>query len=303
MVKKVKSLIAVVLFGCIAVILSGCDMAILDPKGVTALEERNLIFTALGLMLIVVIPTFIMTIVFARKYRASNVSAKYDPTFTHSTIIEVICWGIPCIIIAILGTITWISTHKLDPYRPLDSNIKPITIEVVALDWKWLFIYPEQKIATVNLVQFPVNVPVTFKITADAPMNSLWIPQLSGQVYAMAGMQTKLHIMATEVGDYRGSAANISGAGFSGMKFIARVSNQSEFDKWVNTVQNSHEVLTGSEYIQLAKPSEDNPVKYYGMVRDRLFDDIIMKYMMPGVDLAKDSGHLENKSTESMASM
>lgn len=302
MINRIKSLIAVILLGCAVLLLNGCNAAILDPKGVTALEERNLILTALGLMMIVVIPTFIMTFIFARKYRISNTNANYDPTFTHSKIVEFICWGVPCVIIVILGTITWITTHKLDPYRPLESKVKPLTIEVVALDWKWLFIYPEQKVATVNFVEFPANVPVNFRITADAPMNSFWIPQLSGQIYAMTGMQTKLHVMATQPGDYNGSGASYSGAGFSGMKFVARATNQNSFDQWVKQVKSSTSILTGAEYVQLAKPSEDNPVKYYASVREHLYDDIIMKFMMPGMDLTKKNPG-NSRSMSGMGSM
>lgn len=287
MLNKIKSLGFITTISLVLVLVTGCDAVMLNPKGVIALQERNLIFTALGLMMIVVIPTFILTFIFAWKYRESNKNAKYDPNFTHSTIVEVVCWGVPIIICCILGTIIWNTTHKLDPYKPLDSNIKPVTIEVVALDWKWLFIYPEQNIATVNFVEFPINTPVNFKITADAPMNSFWIPQLSGQVYAMAGMQTKLHIMVTEVGDYNGNGASYSGAGFSGMKFIAKATSNEEFNQWISQVHTSPNNLTGAEYLELVKPSENNPVKYYGQVRDKLYDDIIMRFMMPGVELTQ----------------
>ncbi len=273
--------------------LSGCDAVMLNPKGVISVQEHNLIFTALGLMMIVVIPTFILTFIFARKYRASNEHAKYDPTFTHNTLVEVVCWGVPIVICAILGTIIWSTTHKLDPYKPLVSDVKPVTIQVVSLDWKWLFIYPEQNIATVNFVEFPVNTPVNFRITADAPMNSLWIPQLSGQIYSMTGMQTKLHIMANEIGDYNGNAASYSGAGFSGMKFIARATSKRDFDAWVNNIHTLNNPLSGERYLNLSKPSEDEPVQYFSTVRDGLYEDIIMKFMMPGVDLTKPHVHMD----------
>ncbi|MBY0379896.1 MAG: cytochrome ubiquinol oxidase subunit II, partial [Burkholderiales bacterium] len=152
MSNKFKFLLVLVLISCSTLLLSGCDVPIIHPKGIIALQERNLIGIALGLMLIIVIPTFILTFVIALRYRASNTKATYDPNFTHNTLLELICWGVPCIIIAILGTITWTSSHELDPYKPLDSDIEPVTIQVVALDWKWLFIYPKQKIATVNFV-------------------------------------------------------------------------------------------------------------------------------------------------------
>ncbi|MFN7093972.1 MAG: ubiquinol oxidase subunit II, partial [Burkholderiales bacterium] len=221
---KYKSFFRMALSLGLGSLLSGCKQAaLLYPKGTIGRDERDLIFTALGLMLIVVIPVIIMTVVFAWKYRASNTKATYAPDWHHSSKIEAVVWGIPIIIIAILATITWKSTHDLDPYKPLDvKGVKPLTIEVVALNWKWLFIYPEQNIATINFVQFPKDVPVDFKITADAPMNSFMIPQLGGQVYAMAGMQTHLHLIGNSTGDYDGRAVNYNGHGFSDMTFVAR---------------------------------------------------------------------------------
>lgn len=300
-VNKIKSLSLMAVLGLILIFVSGCNAVMLHPKGIIALQERNLIFTALGLMMIVVIPTFILTFVFAWKYRASNKSAKYDPTFTHSTAVEIVCWGVPIIICCILGTVIWKTTHELDPYKPLDSNIKPITIEVVALDWKWLFIYPEQHIATVNFIEVPINTPINFKITADAPMNSFWIPQLSGQVYAMAGMQTKLHIMITEEGTYNGNGASYSGAGFSSMKFVTNGVSTEQFNHWVKWVQSLNNNLTGNEYLKLSKASYNNPVTFYGNVRDKLYDDIIMSFMMPMVNLK--NAHSNSMDMQSMGSM
>lgn len=268
--------------------LSGCNMPILNPKGIMALKERDLIFTAIGLMLIVVIPVFIMTFLFAFKYRESNKKAKYDPNFTHSTKLEIIWWGVPIIIIAILGTITWKTTHELDPYKPLESDVTPETVQVVSLDWKWLFIYPEKGIATVNFLEIPINTPINFKVTADSPMNSFWIPQLSGQIYAMTGMQTKLHILATEEGTYDGRGASFTGDGFSGMYFKVKVVSKTEYDNWINEVKQSPNTLTGPVYNELAKQSENNPVTYYSSVRKSLFNDIIMSYMMPYMQLNED---------------
>lgn len=287
MSNKIKS--AFLLIGAM-LLLSGCDhLIVLDPKGAVGAEEKKLILTAVGLMLIVVIPVIIMTLVFAYKYRASNPNLEYDPDFHHSNKIEVVVWTVPIIIIAILGTITWHTTHTLDPYRPLNEPGKPITIQVVALDWKWLFIYPEQNIATVNLVEFPVDRPVEFRVTADAPMNAFQIPQLGGQIYAMAGMQTKLHLIANEAGDYFGRSVNISGRGFSGMQFVARAVPQDSFDKWVQEVKQGANALSANEYYQLVKPSEDDPVKLYSSVQPNLFNNIIMKFMMPGMeDLSAD---------------
>ena len=189
------------LFGFLAaarhVAAGGCEMDLAgSQRARSALEERNLIITATLLMLLVVVPVIFMTFVFAWKYRASNKSATYTPEWSHSTRIEMVVWLVPLAIIIVLGYVTYKSTHALDPYRPLESDVKPVTIEVVALDWKWLFIYPEQGIATVNKIVFPANTPINFRITSDSVMNSFFIPALGGQIYAMAGMQTKLHLIA-----------------------------------------------------------------------------------------------------------
>jgi len=282
--KKYKSSMLLALSIGFMALLSGCEKGVLYPKGMIATDERDLMITAILLMLIVVIPVFFMTFWFAWKYRESNTKAKYTPDWAHSNKLEAIVWTIPCIIIIILGTITWITTHDLDPYKPLDVPGKPITIEAVALDWKWLFIYPEQGIATVNFVEFPANTAVNFKITADAPMNSLWIPQLGGQIYAMTGMQTKLHLIADEPGDYSGGSANFSGPGFSGMHFIAHAATSGDFDAWVAEVKSSPNQLSIAAYKELAKQSEDNPVTYYSSVEGDLFNAIIMKFMMPGME-------------------
>lgn len=259
--------------------------AVLNPEGIIAADEKHLLIEAVLLMLIVVIPVVILTIIIAWRYRASNTKAKYEPDWSHNTLLEVVWWTIPIIIIAILATITWISSHRLDPYRPLDVKAKPLTIQVIALEWKWLFIYPEQNIATLNYVQLPVNTPVRFLITSDAPMNSFQIPQLAGQIYAMAGMQTKLNVLANQVGNYRGLSTNYSGDGFNYMNFDAHVSTPDQFNQWVKTVQKSSNKLTMDAYNKLVLPTKDDPVKYFSGVSDNLFNIVIMKFMMPMKDM------------------
>lgn len=280
---KLRQILFTLLSLGMLLLLSGCDMALLDPKGIVAADQKELLIVSVLLMLIIVVPTLILTFVFARKYRASNTKAKYTPDWGHSTRVEIVCWTVPCIIIAILAAITWVSSHKLDPYRPLNVSTKPITIQVIALPWRWLFVYPDQKIATLNFVQVPVNTPINFLVTSDAPMNSFQIPHLGGQIYAMSGMQTKLHLMANEVGDYTGFSANYSGAGFSDMKFVARASSQADFDKWVKSVKQSRKQLTMESYNELALPSEESGVQNFSQVPKDLFHNVIMKYMMPGV--------------------
>lgn len=256
-------------------------LVIFNPHGVIAQKERGLIIFALLLSILVVVPVFTMLFLIAWKYRASNTKATYSPEFDHSRIAETIWWAIPSILILILSIVTWNSSHTLDPYRPLNASVKPLIVQVVALDWKWLFIYPQQNVASVNLVELPVNTPVTLQITADAPMNSLWIPQLAGQVYAMPGMSTELHLNADKVGDYAGSSANISGSGFADMKFTARAVAANDFDNWTQTVKQTPHSLTANTYAQLVKPSRANPVTYYSGVQNNLYNDIVMKFMMP----------------------
>ncbi|MEI6531373.1 MAG: ubiquinol oxidase subunit II [Chlamydiota bacterium] len=257
------------------------DIEVLFPKGIVALKERNLLFVLQGLMLIVVIPVYVFTFIFSWKYRASNKNAIYDPDLVDNHVAEYFWWGVPCIITLAMSIITWQSTHELDPYKPLQSDKKALTIQVVALNWKWLFIYPEEKIATVNFIQFPKERPIHFEITADAPMNSFWIPRLGGQIYAMANMKTELNLMASELGDFRGSSANISGEGFSGMTFIARASSEEDYEKWLKTAQESTQALDLTEYNKIVLPSQRNPVVLYQLKDEDLFTKIMNKYMHP----------------------
>jgi cytochrome o ubiquinol oxidase subunit 2 len=259
--------------------ISNHSFDVLNPKGVIALAEKNLLITAVSLMMIVIIPVFVMLGAFSWRYRASNTRAKYAPEWHTNKALEIIWWTIPAIIIFILACITWKSTHELDPYKPITSSKPPIVIQAVALDWKWLFIYPEQGIATVNFVQFPKDTPISFRITSDAPMNAFWIPQLGGQVYAMAGMNAQLHLLANEEGDYKGLSSNFSGDGFSGMKFTARVTTDEKFEEWVRAIKVLPNALTREEYDVLAQQSHNNPFAYYAMVDENLYTQIIMKYM------------------------
>jgi len=254
---------------------------VLNPKGMIGLKESDLIITASLLMLIVVIPVFILTWFFAWRYRESNIKAKHAPDWEHNYVAEFCWWGIPFVIIVILAVITWRSSHELNPFKPIDTGKKPIAIQVVALQWKWLFLYPEQGIATVNYIQFPEETPVNFEITADAPMNSFWIPQLGGQIYAMPAMRSKLHLIANEKGTFRGVSANISGDGFAGMTFIAKATSQEEFDQWVQSVKQSPMQLNTESYNRLVEPTSYDPASFYQLAQPDLFDQILMKYMKP----------------------
>jgi cytochrome o ubiquinol oxidase subunit II len=274
--------VTALLIGLIALLFIFSDrIAILNPKGLIALKQRDLIITSILLMLIVVIPVFVMTTIFAWKYRAGNTKAKYNPNWDYSFLVEAIWWGIPCAIIFVLAIIIWQSSHELDPFEPLEADKKPLTIQVVALQWKWLFIYPEQEVATINFIQFPERTPIRFEITADAPMNSFWIPQLGGQIYAMPGMRTELNLIADEAGSFNGLSANLSGEGFARMTFTAKATSETEFNQWIQEVKQSAGNFNFEDYQQLVKPTEENPVAFFLLQDRELFDQILMKYMMP----------------------
>lgn len=285
------SLIIVVLVGILYVSFDNRSV-VLHPKGEIAQQQFNLIMFTTLLSSLVVVPVFALTFYIVWKYREGTPKAKanYRPDWDGHRGLEAAWWLIPFALITILAVITWRTSHTLDPYKPLAGSAKPITIQVIALQWKWLFLYPEQNIASVNHVQLPVGRPVNFEITADAPMNSFWIPQLAGQVYAMSGMETKLHVRADKIGTYHGSSANISGEGFADMTFIARASSQADFDTWVATAKRSHNKLSIEAYNALAEPSKKTPVITYASTDKHLYDTVMMKYMGPDHQGGHDHG-------------
>lgn len=254
---------------------------VLFPIGSIGIEQRNLLLIIQVLMLVIIIPVYVLTFIFSWKYAAGNPKGEYDPDLVDNTWAEVAWWGIPLVMTIIVSVLTWIKTHELDPFRPIQSDKKPVTIEVVALQWNWLFLYPEEKVASMNFLQIPVNTPIRFLITADAPMNSFWIPDLGGQIYAMPKMRTELNLIANEEGDFRGSSANLSGEGFAGMHFVTRSSNEDDYQKWIASAQESKNILDLEQYRQLAKPTEKHPVELYQLGELDLFNQIMRKYMQP----------------------
>jgi cytochrome o ubiquinol oxidase subunit 2 len=276
-------------------------LGVFNPQGPIALQERDLIIAAVLIMLLVAIPMLILLYTFAWKYRAENKKARYDPEHVGSVAKQLLWWVIPAVIIAVIAVINWKSTHALDPYKPIVSNVPPLTIQVVALQWKWLFIYPAQGIATVNFIQFPEQTPIHFELTADAPMSSFWIPELGSQIYAMAAMQTQLNLMANTAGEYTGKDTEINGAGYSGMTFLAKSTSQADFNAWVSSVEDSSSSLTMDAYNALAAPSENNPPAYYSSYDKNLYDTILMKYMVPPTSLP--TGSTQTNSNESMPGM
>ena len=279
------AVLAIGLAGILAMFSRGIDISILNPQGWVALQEKNLIITVVLLMALVVVPVYVLTLLIAWKYRASNTHVAYMPDHDRDPGLEIIWWAIPLAIITMLAAVTWKTTHDLDPSRPLDARVEPFTIQVIALDWKWLFIYPEQGIATVNEVAFPAGTTIRFDITADAPMNSFWIPSLGSQIYAMPGMSSRLHLIADGTGSYRGLSANFSGEGFSGMTFAARSLSRAEFDRWADMVRQSSAALNLDLYRALAAPSSHVPVSYYGSVDPGLYNTVVLTYLSPDISM------------------
>jgi cytochrome o ubiquinol oxidase subunit 2 len=255
------------------------NFELFTSAGTIAKKQHDLMTIAVLLMLLVIVPVIFLILLFAWRYRASNHSAKYLPNWDTSKIDEFVWWAIPFEIILVLAAITWTSTHELDPWKPLESDTPPITIQVVSLNWKWLFIYPEEGIATVNELEIPVNTPVNFELTADSPMNSFLIPQLGGQIMVMTGMVTKIHLDATETGVFYGTSANFSGEGFTGMNFPVRVVSREQYDNWITHVKQTVSPLNKSTYDELAKPTRNEPAKQFVLTEPKLFALIIGKYM------------------------
>lgn len=256
----------------------GDKIAVLFPKGMIGYEQRNLLFIVQALMLLIIIPVYILTFMFSWIYRADNPRGIYDPEIVDNVPAEIIWWGLPLVMVVIVSVLTWVKTHELDPYKSIVSKNKEMTVQVVALQWKWLFIYPEEKIASLNYLALPVNTPVRFEISADSPMNSFWIPSLGGQIYAMPGMTTILNLIANEEGNYRGSSANISGEMFARMTFNTEVTSKEDFDKWVLATRNTENKLEINAFNNLALPSVVDP-KIFTSEDPELFNKIVNKYM------------------------
>jgi cytochrome o ubiquinol oxidase subunit II len=272
-------------------LLGGCNFVVLNPSGDVAWQQRDLVVISTVLMLLIIVPVMVLIVLFAWRYRQSNTEARYEPDWDHSTQLELVIWAAPLLIIICLGALTWMGTHLLDPYRSLDRIAsgrptsdagKPLDVNVVALDWKWLFIYPEQGIATVNELAAPVDRPIRFRITSSSVMNSFYIPALAGQVYAMAGMETKLNAVINKSGVYRGFSANYSGAGFSGMRFDFHALADNDFHAWVTKVKSGGGTLGRSDYLQLERPSENEPVRRYATVDPDLYKAILNMCVEPG---------------------
>ena len=270
--------------GALLSLLPGCgviDGPVLDPKGPIALAERDLIFAAAGLMLVVIIPVYLMAFWFAWHYRAANKQASYLPDWAYSARIDALVWAVPAVIVIGVGSLVWIWTHRLDPYKPLPGG-EALQVQVVAQDWKFLFIYPEQNIASVNELVFPSNRPLSLALTSDTVMNSFYVPALAGQIYVMAGMETRLNLRAHGPGQFTGRNTQYSGAGFSDQNFQVRAVSPAEFDAWVAGAKETQHALGSAAYAALAQPSSKVPVSTYSEVASGLFAGIIAKYRGDG---------------------
>lgn len=261
-------------------LIDGKNIALFHTKGLIAQEQRELMIFAVVILLIATIPTLFILYFTAWKYRESNTKAVHDPLARQSPFVAGMMWLIPMAFLIAMAPVLWSSTHRLEPNKAIAADAKPITIQVVAMRWKWVFLYPEQQIATVNFVQIPKDTPVTFQLTADeAPMSSFWIPNLGGQIYAMTSHVNKLNLIGDTVGDYPGSTPEINGSGFSGMKFTARVSSTNDFESWVQGVKQSNNELSTDQYSNLLKPTENNPVAFYSDYQGDIYQKVFEKYM------------------------
>ena len=264
-------------------LVSGCKLEVLAPAGDVAAQQRDLLVISTGLMLLIILPVMALTVVFAWKYRAAADNPTYDPDWHHSTKLELLIWAAPLLIIICLGALTWVGTHLLDPYRPLgrisatqpSRAEPPLRVEVVALDWKWLFIYPDQGIAAVNDLAVPVDRQVEFHLTSSSVMNAFYIPAMAGMIYAMPAMETQVHGVFNTKGDYQGLSAQYSGDGFSGMRFKAHAVDQVAFDAWVAAAKASGQDLDRARYLTLAQPSQNEKPAFFATVAPDLFDRVV----------------------------
>jgi cytochrome o ubiquinol oxidase subunit II len=273
---------AVVLIGAAtlgAAALGGCTEGVLDPKGPIAFAERQILLNSLGIMLAIVIPVILATLGVAFWFRESNERARYRPNFIYSGRIELLIWSIPAMTVFLVGGVAWVSSHDVSPRKPILSNVKPLRVQVASLDWKWLFIYPDQGVASVNRLVIPVGTPLSLELTSSGVMNSFFVPQLGGQIYTMAGMITRLHLQADDLGTYRGFSAQFSGEGFADMRFDADAVPADKFAQWLTAARGAGPELDAKTYADLAKPSTAVAPFTYRSVAPGLFDSIMVSEM------------------------
>ena len=262
--------------------LSGCSSGILAPAGQVGRAQRIILLDSLAIMLAIVIPTILVALAFAWWYRASNPRARHRPDFVYSGRIELVVWSIPTLVVLFLGGVIWIGSHALDPAAPLESQHKPIDVQVVSLDWKWLFIYPEQQIASVNRVVVPAGTPVHFSLTSASVMNSFFVPQLGGMIATMNRMVTQLHLEADKPGDYYGQSTQFSGDGFSDMQFVFRAVTDDDFEQWVSSTRAEGPTLNRETYLSLSRQSTEAQPFTYRHAEPGLFEAVVNQALPPG---------------------
>jgi len=288
------AILAVVLIG--ATTLAGCTEGVLDPKGPIAAAERLILFNSLGIMLAIVLPTILATLGVAWWFRSSNERARYLPNFDYSGRLEILVWSIPAMTVLLVGGVAWVGSHDFDPRKPISSTAKPVRVQVVSLDWKWLFIYPDYGIAAVNRLTIPADTPVSFDLTSSGVMNSFFVPQLAGQIYTMAGMVTGLHLQADHPGTYPGLSAQFSGDGFADMRFNVEAVPAESFAQWVEGTRNTGPLLDAQAYADLAKPSSAVAPFTYRAVAPNLFSVIVSAGM--GLDAPSHLVHPASQRAE-----
>ncbi len=272
--------VRILVFAVFALMMTGCNkLIVLNSKGPIGQEEANLIYMSVAAMLIVIVPVFIMTYLFVKRYRASNKNADYQPGWVHSTKVELVIWLVPLMIVTFLSYLVWVKTYELDPYLPIASDNKPLNIQVISLDWNWLFIYPDYDIAMVNELVIPEKVPLSFRLTSATVMTSLFIPQLGSQMYAMAGMQTKLHLMADETGTFEGHNIEFSGEGYDTMHFKVVAKTMQGFEEWVKQAKENNKQLDLATFSKLNQPITDYPITIFSPVEPGLFDHVMKSFM------------------------
>jgi cytochrome o ubiquinol oxidase subunit 2 len=262
--------------------LAGCQAALLDPQGAVGDADKSILIGSVIIMLAIVLPTMAATLAFAWWYRSSNTRARYQPEFVYSGQLELITWAIPLLTILLLGGVAWVGSHDLDPAKPLPSKSDPLNIQVVSLDWKWLFIYPDQHVASVNRLVIPVGVPVHFALTSGSVMNAFFVPQLGSMIYTMNGMRTRLNLIADKPGTFLGLSSQYSGDGFSTMHFDAQALPADQFSAWVNTARGTGPALTAQSYKDLEKQSLSVKPFTYRDVEPDLFQKIVTQVLPPG---------------------
>jgi cytochrome o ubiquinol oxidase subunit 2 len=269
----------------IASLTAGCNRGVFDPVGPIASAEKQILINSTAIMLAIIIPTMVATIAFAWWFRRGNGKATYLPDWEYSGAIEMVVWSIPALTVVLLGGIAWIGSHDLDPGKPLASRARPLTVEVVSLDWKWLFIYPEQGVATVNQLVVPAGAPVNFQITSATVWNVFWVPQMGTMIYAMPRMATRLNLQADRQGTFDGLSGHFSGDGFPGMQFQVQSLPADQFAMWAQGARGSAARLDGRGYAELAKPSSYVKPMTYGAVAPGLFDAIVANRAPPPLPL------------------